>query len=275
MGAAELVTQRLIRSVDLKLARADMQAKSLADSISAWASKNPISAQCELRESRLGCQLILENFTTPSMADDWGLLVGECVHNLRSSLDNLAFALARLRYDPPERPSRIAFPVFELRADFEARGRSSVDQLPDEAAALIQLIQPFQRDGSAERGAPDLDALVHLQLLSNTDKHRVPPIVLIAPTNIAHSIQVEFESEEDAAANVPPDTTVWAGPLEPGVVLLEYRTNRPIASVKGRFNYHAVVAIQTQKGFVQVDTYVQGLKYYTGLVVDQFRQFFN
>jgi len=98
---------------------------------------------------------------------------------------------------------------------------------------------------------------------------------LIAPKTISHSVQVEFGSEEDAAANVPPDTTVWAGPLEPGVVLLDYKTNRPIASVKGRFDGHAVVAVQTQKGFEQVDTYIQGIKYYTGLVVDQFRPFFN
>jgi hypothetical protein len=260
-----------VRSVDLKLARADMQAKSLADSISVWASRNPIGGRCELRESRLGCRLILESFASPPPIDDWGLLLGECIHNLRSSLDSLAFALARLHRDPPERPSKIAFPIFETRTEFERRGRPNVDQLPEKAAALIELIQPFQRDGSPGKGTPDLDALIHLQRLNNTDKHRIPSVVLVAPTNISHSVQVEFGSEEDAAANVPPDTTVWAGPLSPGVVLLDYRTNRPIASVKGRFDGHAVVAIQTPKGFEQVDTYVQGIKYHTGLVVDQFR----
>lgn len=263
-----------VRSVQLKLARAGMQANELAISMSIWASENPIGARCELRESRLGCRLILEGFMNPPMVDDWGLLLGECTHNLRSALDNLAFALARLRCDPPERPSKIAFPIFDTKREFEKRGRANVDQLPDQAITLIELIQPFQRNSSADKDSPDLDALVHLQRLNNTDKHRVPPVVLIAPTNVAHSVQVEFDSEEDAAANTPPDTTLWVGPLEPGVVLLEYKTNRPIASVKGRFDGQAVVAIQTPKGYERADTYVQGITRYTGLVVEQFRPFF-
>ncbi|WP_156042243.1 hypothetical protein [Bradyrhizobium sp. URHD0069] len=210
----------------------------------------------------------------PPAIDDWGLLLGECIHNLRSSLDNLAFALARLRRDPPEQPSKIAFPIFGVRTEFERRGRANIDQLPEKAAALIELIQPFQRDGSAGKGTPDLDALIHLQRLSNTDKHRIPPVVLIAPTDISHSVQVEFYSDEDAAANVPPDTIVWAGPLEADVVLLEHKTNRPIASVSGRFDGQAILAVETPEGFERVETYVQGIKSYTGLVVDQFRQFF-
>src|ERR1044072_7268686 len=189
------------RSVDLKLARAGMQTKALANSIADWTSKNPIGAKCELRESRLGCRLVLENFVSVPPIDDWGLLLGGCVHNFRSALDNLAFALARIRSDPPQKPPRIAFPIFERKEEFESRGRSSIDQLPDEAAALIELIQPFQRDGSSKNGSPDLDPLVHLQWLNNTDKHRIPPIVLIAPKEISHSVQVEFGSEEDAAAN--------------------------------------------------------------------------
>ena len=88
--------QDLIRSVDLKLARADSQVGALADQISAWTSGNPISARCELREGRLGYRLILEHFVETAPLNDWGLLVGECGYNLRSALDNLAFALARL-----------------------------------------------------------------------------------------------------------------------------------------------------------------------------------
>lgn len=265
----------LVRSVDLKLERANAQARKLVDSISRWVAENPLRARCEIRESRLGYRLIVEEFKNPPMTDDWGLLFGECIHNLRSSLDNLAFALSRVRRDPPERPSKIAFPIFETKSDFEKRGRSNIDQLPEDAAALIELIQPFQRDGSAEGGNPDRDALIHLQRLNNADKHRIPPIVLIAPTNVSHSFQVEFRSDEDAAANIPPDTTVWAGPIEPGVILLDHKTSHPIVSVKGRLDGNAVVAIQTPNGFEQVDDYIKGIAYYTGLIVDQFRYFFN
>lgn len=267
--------QDLFRSVDLKLARADKQAKSPESCIGVWTSENSMRTKCILRDGRLGFRLVFEGFATPPAVDDWGLLLGECIHNLRSSLDNLAFALARLRRDPPERPNRIAFPIFENGQEFQANGLRTLDQLPGNAAELIERIQPFQRDGSSGIGTPDLDALLHLHQLNNADKHRVPPIALVAPTDIAHSIKVEFESDEDAAANVPPDTTVGVDPLKAGVLLLEYRTTRPVASVNGNFAGSAVVAVQTSTGFAPLGPHLLGINHYTRLVVDQFRHFFE
>ena len=249
--------------------------RSLATSVTDWVARNPITADCRLREGWLGFQLVQKDFCEPAPLDDWGLAFGECVHNLRSTLDNLAYALARLRCDPPKQPNQIAFPIFQDQAGFEKRGRRNIDQLPDEAASLIERIQPFQRDGSLPVGSPDRNALVLLQWLSNTDKHRVPSVVLIAPTNIAHEVSGVFHSDEDASVNVPPDTTVWAGPLAPGAVLLEWRANRPIASVSGRFEGKAIVAIQTLHEPAAIIPTLGALQQYTTLVVSQFHRFFQ
>jgi hypothetical protein len=264
----------LIRSVDLKLARADAQVRTLADQVSAWTARNPITARCELRDGRLGFRLIVQDFAETAPLDDWGLLVGECVHNLRSALDNLAFALARLRQDPPSNPAAIHFPICQDKSMFD-RVRKSLGQMPAEAASLIELFQPFQRNRSDVEGTPEKDALVLLQRLNNTDKHRVPSVVLIAPTEIHHSCAAQFYSDEDAQANVPPDVKVWVDVLQPGVVLLEQKTNRPIDKVTGSFHVEAIVAIQTIHKRAPVVEVLSKLRDYTALVVAKFRGFYR
>jgi hypothetical protein len=264
----------LIRSVDLKIKRAQSQSKQLIDSINKWVSNNQITGRCELREERLGFRLILNEFNEPAPVNDWSLAIGEYIHNLRSSLDNLAFALARLQQDPPSNPNVISFPIFQDKSQFEKKARPRLNQLPAEAASLIEMIQPFQRDGSPALGTPESDALILLQWLNNTDKHRIPSLVLFPPSNLAHSFSVEYQSEEDAAANVPPDMTIWTDPLQAGAVLLEHRTKHPIASVKGECKVHAIISLQTNRNPVPVDPTIPNLGYYTELVIAQFRKFF-
>jgi hypothetical protein len=233
-------------------------------------------AQSELRESNLGFRLVLQEFEEIAPLYHWGLLLGECIHNLRSALDNLAFALARLVSDPPSTPSALHFPICRDKSGFEKsdRIRRSLDQMPAEAAALIERLQPFHRDGSEASGHPDNDPLVLLQWLSNQDKHRIPSVVLVAPTEIHHSCAVEFHSDQDAEANSSPDVTVWVDELHSGTVLLEHRTNRPVVKASGSFHVEAIVAIQTLHKRAPVTEILSQLTYYTALVVDQFRGFF-
>jgi|GEM_PF-1113601 len=268
--------QDLIRSVNLKLARADSQVRTLADEISGWVSRNPITARVEFRDQRLGYRLILEEFEATSI-ENWGLLIGECAHNLRSALDNLAFGLARLRKDPPDNPAVIHFPIYLDRKIFEKNGKvhQSLNQMPPAAASLIEQLQPFQRDRSEVQGTPETDALVRLQWLNNHDKHRVPSIVLLAPDRMTHSWGVEYLSEEDAAANTPPDVTVSFDALHPGAVLLDYKTSRPIAKTMGEFTGKATVRMEIMNQRTPVVPTVSDLSYYTALIVDQFRHFFK
>ncbi|CAI8988517.1 hypothetical protein [Pseudomonas chlororaphis] len=264
----------LCRSVEMKLARAESQARSLSDSVLTWVTNNPLTAESRLRDGRFGFQLILNEYCEPPPLDTWGLAIGECVHNLRSALDNLAYALARLECDPPAFPGRIAFPIFTDKASYEANGRRYISQLPQASADLVERLQPFQRDGSPEFGIAANDPLVLLQWLNNADKHRVPSVVLIAPTELTHNMAVKFYSDEDASANVPPDTTVWAGPLEAGVTLIELRTTCPIESVSGQYEGYARVAIQYEDRLEPIGPMLVALHKYTALVVSQFNVYF-
>jgi len=266
--------ENLMWSVDAKIARAGSEASRLLKSVMDWSLANPIRANCELRDERLGYRLIQQEYLSEPPLLEWGLVTGECVHNLRTALDNLAYSLARLHRDPPTRPQDIAFPIYREKAKFEANGRKSIAQLPKAAAAVVERIQPFQRDGSAKEGTPDKDPLLLLQSLDNTDKHRVPSVVLLAPSELSHVHQVEFRTEEEAALNAPPDFFAWTGPLNPGVVLAELRTKHPISAVTGRSDIRAVIALETDRGPMALDQVLTPLVLYSGMLVDQFRGFF-
>lgn len=257
-------------SVRLKIERAHVQAAEIASSIQQWTASNPVRARCELRDERLGFRLIMEPFTDKPPTEEWALRFGECIHNLRSSLDNLVFALARTVKDPPPKPKSLAFPIYQFRNDFEKNGWSKISQLPEAAAELVHKMQPFQRDGTEQFGKPEEDPLLMLQRLSNTDKHQLPPVALLAPTSIEHSCAIEFHSDEDAAANVPPVANVWAAPLEPGVILLEHFTTRPVKHVHGKYEGSAIVAVHDNERFQSLPVVLASLSNHVALVYSQF-----
>lgn len=127
----------------------------------------------------MGYRLVVDRFSSPPLLEHWALLVGDCVHNLRSALDNLVYGLARLKADPPSDPRGIHFPIFTSKEAFEKSGsvKSTLTQLPDHAAELVTAWQPFHRENSDHIAADALNLLHHL---SNQDKHRLPQVVLLS-----------------------------------------------------------------------------------------------
>lgn len=263
------------KHVELKLNRAESQARALAKSVSDWVASEPLIFESELREGRLGCRLTLTGFREQPPFEEWGLAFGECIHNLRSALDNLAYALARLKLDPPQRPNRISFPIFENEAEFIKRGRKDIGQLPEAAASLIERLQPFHRDGSPEKGTVDQDLLSRLSWFNNVDKHRVPSVAAIAPQVLKHNVEIKYYSEEDAIANEPPDCSVGSGLLEPGLTLVEIRTNCPIESIEGKMNVEAIVSVQYKDRYEPIGAVLQAMYIYTSIVIAQFDAFFE
>lgn len=264
----------MMRSVELKFVRAHAQIEALAQDVTAWTSQGPMTPECKLREGRLGYQVVMGEYSVPPPLEQWGLLFGECIHNIRSALDNLTYALARLHLDPPARPNQIQFPIYQDEALFEKNGRRDISQLPPAAALMIEQLQPFQRNHPDDPGTPATDPLVLLQWQSNTDKHRVPSVVLLNATQFQNHLFMQFKSDADADANVPPDVTYWSGPISPGVVLYEWRTNCPIDSVQGQVAMTATVCFQGETEPVPlIDTLVKLHQYMAGLA-SHFQHFF-
>ena len=218
-----------------------------------------------------GFRLVVRPYKIPMPVERWQLLVGECVHNMRSTLDNLAFALARLRLDPPPVPGKVSFPICTTKAAFRNGGKAGLMQLPVAARDRIAKLQPFNRDGSD--GQPDRDQLVLLNWLSNVDKHRMPTVVAAAPTEISHEVSAEFFSEADAIAAGAPQI-VMRPELTEGSVLLEWTTTIPIEGINGKFDGKVQVFLKSQHNADHlVDTLV-ALHNYLRVVVGDLASFF-
>ena len=141
--------------VELKIARARMHAQAFGASVAEWQS-NPLSAHGEISEDRRTYKLVLDDFAVVPPVELWGMLIGDCVHNLRSALDNLCFSAARLRCDPPADPRGIQFPIFDTRQAYKSNAARTLKQLPDSAVALLEHFQPFKKShcSKATNGCP-------------------------------------------------------------------------------------------------------------------------
>ncbi|RKE80249.1 hypothetical protein [Rhizobium sp. AG855] len=268
--------QNFISPVELKIRRAEEKINELSKLISEWGDAKPIKARLEMREGRLGTRLVIENISNIEYLEKFGLITGECIHNLRTALDNLVYALARIVLDPPAKRNSIQFPICETHEEFSKQAKKYLQQLPLDAVILIEKLQPFQRLKPDVEGNPNTDPLVLLRDLSNNDKHRIPIFPTIIPSeSINLSSRVEFFSEEDASSNVPPDITVYLGPLAIGTVVIEHKTNKPVHSAAGEFNFEASVVLQLKYGFEGLEKTLRHLHWYTNLVTDQFRYFFR
>jgi hypothetical protein len=104
---------------------------------------------------------------------EWSAVIGDCIHNLRSALDNLAFALAGAQAG-----DRTEFPIFLDKPKFEERtrrgdptsrsGLAKMTGIPKGAQDVIKALQPYARPhGLPARAEP----LWVLQGMDIEDKH--------------------------------------------------------------------------------------------------------
>lgn len=108
------------------------------------------------------------------------LIAGDCTNALRSTLDNLTWAIALKCSSTP--PENTAFVIARSEERFH-RSKWKLKGLPTGAVdeiervqpyALGNLVQPIRPDPSTN---PDRDALWMLERLWNDDKHRAPALV--------------------------------------------------------------------------------------------------
>lgn len=93
------------------------------------------------------------------------VLLGDCVHNMRSALDNLICGLA-CTVDPSFACKGTAFPYRENEKDFDANIKRDLAGVPIDAQKIIKQLQPWCDT------SPSSNPLLMLNKLSNIDKHR-------------------------------------------------------------------------------------------------------
>ena len=99
---------------------------------------------------------------------DISLTLSDAVYAIRSGLDQLAWQLALINNPNPARD--VCFPIFgELKPDTPKKFKKATDDMPPDAAKIIEELQPYKR-GTAYRDDP----LWQLGELCNMDKHKIP-----------------------------------------------------------------------------------------------------
>jgi|SRR5215212_2196849 len=163
-----------MRSHELRLDRALQHLQSLEAEDRRWREGNPYRIIHELDPQTSKKLVRVEVLSQPSVR--LGLLIGDCLHNLRSALDNLAYELA-VAYTGDPLPDAVAtrseFPILGDRPMKAGERQRKIGGIHPDAQTIIEGLQPYQRGQHYA-----VDPLWVLHELSNIDKHRLPLVTL-------------------------------------------------------------------------------------------------
>jgi hypothetical protein len=142
--------------------------------------------------------------------DDWHVRIGECVHDMRSALDHLAYGLNIIgsSKDPPPNHRASAFPIFPDQNTYRHGSRALIAHFPRGAKTRVERLQPYRGrkdDPFSPRRLSDLSEL------SNIDKHRRFPVT--APSLRLYQVPSSVEGNRvthytEQYRLLKPDTTM-------------------------------------------------------------------
>jgi hypothetical protein len=168
------VSRASLSGVELKLYRAQNHLRTLVKTQADFYREPEFcSTVLEINEQRRPFVWV-ENVKEPP--PDWGILIGDCVHNLRSALDHLAFQLMlanpKLKWPIPRKLVKSsAFPITLSSTKFRG-AQHRLAGVSATAKAIIECLQPYHR-----RKYPGTRTLWELEELWNGDKHRLLPLI--------------------------------------------------------------------------------------------------
>lgn len=181
-------------AIRLKVSRAETHFETLKAEIAKYEESRPYQVNVTRRQD--GWDLKSSCKSPPPLL--LAALVGDCILNLRASLDYIAWALAQQhagRALDDER-DRTQFPICSSAEKFAKvmRGRDSLArfEVPASTIDVIESVQPYQ-------GREAFVPLGHLRDLSNHDKHRSP---LIGATVIPKLGSTLLGIEGDVTSNI-------------------------------------------------------------------------
>lgn len=122
-------------------------------------------------------QHVLRVYGVPEIDPDWRLILGDCVHNLRSALDHLAWQLVEMDNQTPTIETQ--FPIHE--APLDKKGNLRLAEIKPsiqrkDIRDLVERVQPH-RGIDGRWVDPHESFLWALKCLSNIDKHRLLLVV--------------------------------------------------------------------------------------------------
>ncbi len=250
-----------------KLDRAKAHLKSLNKSIGAYKrSKTHNFIVTELNPVTREKVVHLKILKEPKNPE-WGLLIGDLVHNLRSALDHLVWQLVILNGEKPRRQNQ--FPIIGTKPEYwevpADRSESVRDRMlagvSEDHRAFIDAVQPFNAGNNPQT------ILAHLSRLSNTDKHRVIHGAFVLTEQPTPE---DFDVTTPESVGVTLNFSMSWGALKDGAEIMRFCPNPPGAHVDVKadipiyisfgdmerpFSHELIVGV-----FKWIDAYVRGFE---------------
>ncbi len=149
-------------SAQRKFLRGVEQVRQLMAEAEAFENRDAYVFRTEI-ESRSTHEITFRSFAVEreSPPEDWPLLAGEAIQNLRSALDHIVYAASGGQ-------ERTQFPIFTDPSTFKQKSLGMLQGVPEPVRDTIEKAQPYRTypPGPAQ-AMPE-----QLRVLSNLDKHR-------------------------------------------------------------------------------------------------------
>jgi hypothetical protein len=131
----------------LKIGRAEEHLNSFKTEFPEWDHKHPyvISRKCNAEGSR---HSLVIDIVVPPPIDRWSLIAADCIHNLRSALDNWIYALAVKQTGSVQPPhhNRLQFPITDTPEAFQqALSGHRLASVSSAAQGRVEALQPYNR----------------------------------------------------------------------------------------------------------------------------------
>lgn len=156
-----------------KLKWAARHAQTTSDEIARFAEREPYHFSLDVDTEKREQLFRLRTVETPP--PEIALGIGDTIHNLRATLDHLAWFLALQKSPTP--PRKTEFPIFWREADYLRDSPAKLRGIPTPAHTIIESVQPYHRGHEA---AAKRDPLWIIHQLDIDDKHRLPTLVAMA-----------------------------------------------------------------------------------------------
>ena len=272
VGSIQLPYTIQLKSAWAKVDRAKMHIDDLDDAIGKqYNGINPISLRRTFEPDQGVIMVRIDSVV--DVPDNWGLIVGDAVHNLRCALDHLAWELALKYFDGVEPTDRriikqIQFPVVVDKNLWESHINRKY-MLPSDADKVEQF-QPFNLGPiSRSKGAiHPFEAFCGFAGVSNVDKHRrihlaymIPQLVSFAGLDSYMFHDCEPILNDSGVATI--DIGFAKPPTNPGdeVARVAVRPTGPSPDVDFEMRMEGYVAIRERWNVIEaLDTFANGVE---------------
>lgn len=158
----------------------------------------------------------------PEVIGRWGLIFGDCIHNMRSALDHAIYGIAVYQggVDPPRRHRTLMFPILKCAADFNQQGEWRIENLSDLVQGVVRVSQPYKRLGQPV----DRAFLGRFNEFDVSDKHRLIRLATMR-------LDVAKMDIEGMYPGLTMDFHSSDGPLELGEPFFTISFREPVAPV--------------------------------------------